>query len=78
MDDETKTARAVRLMRAGDVRGALKIVKGFRLGLSVDERRVFGQGYEAVERPEFYRQLGKDPAALIAAARKLFGKVFKT
>ncbi len=52
------------LMRVGDWRGAMKLAASFaRLG---DEDRAIRQAWEAFARPGFYRQIGKDPKALIA------------
>lgn len=61
--------RKIDLLRAAiaarDVRGALRIAARFHvLG---DAREVVTRGWEALARPDFYRQIGRDPDALVAA-----------
>jgi len=63
---ETKIARLRAAMAAGDVAGALRIAARFpRLGA---ERERIQRGWMAVSRPEFVRELGRDPDALVADA----------
>lgn len=53
------------LMTAGDWRAALKLAASFQqLG---NEKELITRAWNAVARPEFYRQLGKDPDAVIRA-----------
>jgi hypothetical protein len=48
-----------------DTRAALKIAASFpSLG---EHRAAITRGWEACARPEMYRQMGRDPEALIAA-----------
>ena len=54
-----------RLVREQDYRSALRIVKGFRLGISRDDLDAMRLAYECMVNPGFYRQLGRDPAAEI-------------
>lgn len=59
----------------GDRDGALRIASRLRgLGEYQDAIR---RGWQAANRPDFYRQLGKDPEALVAAGhaalRERFG-----
>ena len=61
--------RKIDLLRAAiaarDVRGALRIAARFPvLG---EAREVVTRGWEALARPDFYRQIGRDPDALVAA-----------
>lgn len=63
-------------MAAGDWRSALGLAAKFpRLG---EHKTVITRAWEAVQRPEFYRAIGKDPEALIgegvAALRERYGK----
>lgn len=67
-----KTAAARAAFAAGDLKTALRIAKGFRLGLTPEERATLVRGYECMVHPEFYRQLGHDPEAAIEAAREVF------
>lgn len=53
------------MMEAGDWHGALRMAAGFgRLG---EEKEPITRAWAAIQNPGFYRQIGKDPAALEAA-----------
>lgn len=54
-----------RYLNAGDMRAVLRIAVKFR-SLGEDDRAI-RQGWEAIIRPEFQRQLRKNPDALVAA-----------
>ena len=61
----TKLSRLCDFMAAGDWPAALRLAATFpRLG---DHRDAITRGREACARPDFYRQIGKDPDALVAA-----------
>ena len=60
---EKKSDIVRRLVRERDYRSALRIVKGFRLGISRDDLDAMRLAYECMVRPVFYSQLGRDPAA---------------
>ena len=62
---EKKSDIVRRLVREQDYRSALRIVKGFRLGISRDDLDAMRLAYECMVNPGFYRQLGRDPAAEI-------------
>ena len=64
-EPEKKTDTVRRLVREHDYRSALRIVKGFRLGISRDDLDAMRLAYECMVNPGFYRQLGRDPAAEI-------------
>lgn len=68
----TKTAKAVQAFQQGLKKEALRIAQTFRIGLSTDERKALSLGYECLVRPDFYRQLGKNPEQLIARAEEVF------
>lgn len=57
----TATERAITLFRLGDVKGALRLAKDFRLGVTPSERAQLARAYECFIRPDFYRQLGFNP-----------------
>lgn len=58
---ETKTQRAVSLLKAGDVKEALKIFKTFRLGLSNEEKRTIVIACECLcGNGDFYSSIGID------------------
>jgi hypothetical protein len=62
---ETKLAKLRAAYAAGDHVGALRIAAKFpRLG---GHREAITRGWAAHTNPAFYRELGHDPAALIAA-----------
>ena len=62
---EKKSDVVRRLVREQDYRSALRIGKGFRLGISRDDLDAMRLAYECMVNPGFYRQLGRDPAAEI-------------
>ena len=64
-EPEKKSDVVRRLVRERDYRAALRIVKGFRLGISRDDLDAMRLAYECMVNPGFYRQLGRDPAAEI-------------
>ena len=54
-----------RLIAAGDWRRALRLAAAFpRLG---DHAVAIRRGWSAASNPDFYRQIGKNPDALVAA-----------
>lgn len=59
----TKLARLLDLMAAGDARGALKLAASFKR-LGAQEERI-RKGWEAAARPDFQREIGRDPDALV-------------
>ncbi len=68
----TLTQRTIALYQAGDVKGALRAAKEFRLGLTKAERTLLARAYECLVRPDFYRSIGYDPEAVIAQGRGVF------
>lgn len=66
----TKTATAFQTLESGDVRGALKILSTFKLGLTPAQRKAIKLGYEVLTFPKFYMQLKVDvPQAVENALR---------
>ena len=62
---ETKLEQLRALMADGDWHGALRMAARFqRLG---QHKRAIERGWEALVRPAFYRELGRDPEAVVAA-----------
>lgn len=72
----SKTQIAIDLFQRGDLRGALRLASGFRIGLTREQQATLKRGFECLSNPEFYRQLGKDPQQLIDAATDLFRSHF--
>jgi hypothetical protein len=73
MDCKSDQIRAA--WSAGDQIGALRIAARF-FDRSIDTR-TFKRGIDAYNNPSFYRQLGKDPEQLMAAALELLAKKFR-
>jgi hypothetical protein len=69
-----KTDRIRAAWAAGDRTGALRIAGRF-FDRSV-ETRTFKRGMAALNNPGFYRQLGKDPAQIVADALDVMAKRF--
>lgn len=66
---ETKTQRAIALLRAGDVKEALKIFKTFRLGWSKEEKRTIDIACECLcGNDSFYSSLGVDCCKVVDEA----------
>lgn len=57
---ERKSDKVRRLVREGQYKAALGIVKGFRLGITPEQSSVFVLAYESMVHEQFYRQLGQD------------------
>ena len=61
----TKLAKLKAAWAAGDTRDALRIAAKFpRLG---DDKAAITRAWNAHLRPDFYRQMGRDPEALVSA-----------
>lgn len=72
----TKLRQLQEFMLADDWEGAMRLAAKFpRLG---DEAAPITRAHQARLRPEFYRQLGQDPAALwaegVAALKRRYGE----
>jgi hypothetical protein len=61
----TKRAKLLAYMVAGDWRKALSLANSFH-DLGAHAAAIRG-GHEAMQRPDFQRQIGRDPDAAIAA-----------
>lgn len=55
---EKKSDIVRRLTRSGDYKKALRIAKGFRLGITREQSDKMGIAYECMVHPQFYEQLG--------------------
>jgi len=69
-----KTDRIRTALAAGDQIGALRIAARF-FDRSF-ETKTFKRGMDAHNNPGFYRQLGKDPAQIVADALNVLAKRF--
>lgn len=72
------TQRARNAAKAGDLKGALKIVSGWRPSnvVSKEQLRSMSLGYECLVRPDFYKALGRDVQVCISEAEKVFVSIF--
>lgn len=70
----TKTATIKRALISGDNKKALSIASKF-FDKSADTQ-LYKRAKSAIENPGFYRQLGKDPAAIIDIAVSRLKEVF--
>jgi hypothetical protein len=55
----------------GDFKKALQITKGFRIGITKEQRDIMTRAYECIVYPEFYTQLGVDVFVAIENGKKL-------
>jgi len=61
----TKTTKALELFSSGDMAGALRIFKTFRIGLTADERRILQIAQESLTGKEsFYQSLQLNTEAI--------------
>lgn len=62
---KTKLSKLKELMATGDFRAALKLAASFsQLGSQKIQIR---RGWQAIQSPDFYREIGKNPDELVAA-----------
>lgn len=69
MEKKTDTVR--RLTADGDFKGALRIAKDFRLGISKQESSAMKLAYECMVHGDFYKQLGYDLNEKIAEGQEI-------
>lgn len=58
MERKSDTVRC--LTAAGDYKAALRIAKGFRIGINNDQRSAMTRAYECMVHPDFYQSIGVD------------------
>lgn len=69
---ETKTYKAITLLRKGDLKAALAIFSTFRIGFATDEKRTLEIAHECLcGGAAFYRQIGIDAEAEIDKSRRI-------
>lgn len=77
MEMETKTSKAITLLRSGCLKEALAIFSTFRVGFTKEERRTLKIAYECLSgNAGFYRQLGVDTNAEIEKSRILLSRKY--
>ena len=74
MAPRSASQRARDCVKAGDLKGALKIVSGWRPSkvVSKEQLKVMSLGYECLVRPDFYRSLGRDVDLCVSEAKAVF------
>ena len=55
---ERKSDTVRRLVAEGDFKGALKIAKGFRLGITNEQHDDMTRAFECMTSPRFYQSIG--------------------
>ncbi|MDR0385386.1 MAG: hypothetical protein LBH60_04855 [Prevotellaceae bacterium] len=69
---EKKIDKAKRLFTAGNLKGALGIIKTFPFGCTREEKRVIEIAYESlIGRDAFYQRLGMDTAEMISKSKEI-------
>lgn len=69
-----KTQLATSLYRQGKITEALRIAKGFRLGLTLEEHKAVVLAYECLIHPDFYRMVGVDIDQAIDQGKIIFAE----
>lgn len=72
---DTKTDKVRKLVADENYLEALKITKTFRM-LKPADKTDLQRAYEASVRPDFYRQIGKNPDSLIAQGIEVLKKLY--
>ena len=66
---ERKSDKVRRLVADGDFKGALRIAKDFRLGITKEQSSTMTRAYECMVHGRFYKQLGYDLDELVRKER---------
>ena len=68
---ERKSDKVRRLVADGDFKGAMRIAKDFRLGITKEQSSTMTRAYECMVHGRFYKQLGYDLDEKIAEGVKI-------
>lgn len=71
-----KTDQVREALKAGDLKKALKIAKGFRLNITADERDRMARAYECIVHPDFYEQIGTNTLKAIAEGEEVVIRLY--
>ena len=71
-----KTQIVKDLVRQGQYKEALRIAKGFRLGITREQSDTMVRAYECMVHPEFYRSIGKNIQECIDGGVSVLCQVF--
>ena len=74
----TKTEQVKDLVQKGDITKALRIAKDFRktYNITAEEIGKLRSGWDALQNPEFYKQIGKDVDLIVKEAIDILNKVY--
>lgn len=74
---ERKSDTVRRLVAEQNYKGALRIAKEFRLGISKEDSEDMKRGYECIVHPDFYKQIGYDTDKIaqkgVETIKRLYG-----
>lgn len=73
-----KTEQVRDLVRQGRYKEALRIVKGFRLGITREQIESMTRAYECMVHPDFYRSIGKNTQDCIDRGVAVLFQIFGT
>ena len=73
---ERKSDKVRRLVSCGEIKQALRIAKGFRLGITKEQSSAMTLAYECMVHGRFYEQLGYDLQQKIAAGTQVLLKLY--
>lgn len=74
---ETKTSKAVLLLRSGCLKGSLSIFRTFKIGFTKEERRTLQIASESLSgNAGFYQQIGIDTNREIERSKELLHKKY--
>lgn len=71
-----KTEQVRNLVSQGRYKEALRIVKGFRLGITKDQIEAMTRAYECMVHPDFYRSIGKNTDECINGGVAVLCQIF--
>lgn len=71
----TKTEVVADAIKNGDYKKALRVAKGFQIGVTQEQRRDMSVAYECMVYPDFYRQIGISVEAAIDKGIKVLSGI---
>lgn len=71
-----KTQKVKSLVRQAQYKEALRIAKGFRLGITKEQSEAMTRAYECMVHPDFYKSIGKNIQECIDGGVSVLCQVF--
>lgn len=71
-----KTDMVRELLQKGNIKGALRIAKSFRLGITKEQLDAMSSAYECMLYPDFYKQIGKNPETEIERGKAVINTLY--